>query len=839
MNNPLNLYPHNWKTYQLVKEKFETGEKIVGIVHATGTGKSYIALNLALDNQDKKIIYVVPSLAILEHLQEIIDENKNVHAADFSHVDFRTYQSFVNMSSKEIENLECNILITDEFHHFIGPVWGSRVSSIIETHPDIQVFGMTAYTVARRGTTYERDMALDGGREIFSDKIVSKYDLCDAMIEGVLPKLNYKSAYTNLNVLANDVEKEIDKNSLTSSRYKAYLSLLKDLKRRVHEAPSIADVLKENLKPNGKYFYFCPANFENGVNDIETIKAKILSDLKPKFQEEDVVFYTTTTKMGELGKKNRDAFYHDKTLDGIDCSNKLRIMFAINQYNEGVHAPNVDGIIEGRVTNSDIIYFEHLGRALSVRGDTREEYKKLEKYSEYELAKMCYERNILVDENSSKEEKIEKLLSPVIIDLACNYEFIKELEDHLVDRIYIRDGLNKSSCKRKEILNSYFDIKIENIDLFNTLVNLKKKFTHSWEEMYEYARIYYEYHGNLNVPLKFKTSDGYTYDETGVINLGKWLAYQRREENPDTERGKLLLEIGINFNNRQRSWEEIYQYACIYYEYYGNLEVPTKFKTNDGYTYDKMGNIPLGEWLKWQRRTVLPDSERGKLLTEIKFRFENKKNTLSWEEMYEYARIYYKYHGNLEVPLRFNTNNGYEYEKNGKIHLGLWIQRQKRNEKLSQERRVLLKKLNMNFQMKSPLGFEKTYKYACLYYQYHGNLNIPDKYKTNDGYTYDDLGEICLGSWLTNQKQFYQKKEMPEEQIILLENIGIQWMSEKVDNKLQKEEITEENTRKKQIELLNRTKSLLNHIGNQNFKSREDIDRVNQKFVDELNRKSR
>ena len=33
--------------------------------------------------------------------------------------------------------------------------------------------------------------------------------------------------------------------------------------------------------------------------------------------------------------------------------------------------------------------------------------------------------------------------------------------------------------------------------------------------------------------------------------------------------------------------------------------------------------------------------------------------------------------------------------------------------------------------------------------------------------------------------------------------------------------------------------SLLNHIGNQNFKSREDIDRVNQQFIEELNRKSR
>ena len=41
-----------------------------------------------------------------------------------------------------------------------------------------------------------------------------------------------------------------------------------------------------------------------------------------------------------------------------------------------------------------------------------------------------------------------------------------------------------------------------------------------------------------------------------------------------------------------------------------------------------MGKIPLGEWIKLQRKTVLPDSERGKLLTEIKFRFENKKKVL-------------------------------------------------------------------------------------------------------------------------------------------------------------------------------------------------------------------
>ena len=123
---------------------------------------------------------------------------------------------------------------------------------------------------------------------------------------------------------------------------------------------------------------------------------------------------------------------------------------------------------------------------------------------------------------------------------------------------------------------------------------------------------------------------------------------------------------------------------------------------------------------------------------------------------------------------------------------------------------------------------------------YHGDLEVPVKFKTNNGFEYEKGGKVTLGRWIVKQKQdYYQQKVLSDEQIILLEQIGMKWMSEKVDNKLQMEEITEKNTRKKQIELLNRTKSLLNHIGNQNFGSKEDVDRVNQKFVDELNRKSR
>ncbi len=918
MNNSLNLYPHNLDGYNDAKKAYQEGKKIVSEVRATGTGKSYINLQFALDNQDKKGIYVVPSLSIIEHLKEIVKENSNVSLNDFSHVDFRTYQSFVNMSYDEIKNLACDFLIVDELHHLNGPVWENRISKLIETHPDIKVLGTTAYTVVSRGTSYERDMALSGGNEIFSDSIVSRYDLCDAIIDGVLPKPIYKSAYIHLSSKLSDIERILESSHLTTKEYQEYQLILDDLKRKIHEAPTIADVLKKNLKKDGKYYYFCPVKSEEGINDIETIKEKILSDLKPKFQEEDIVFYTTTSEMGELGKKNRDAFYHDKTLDGQDCSNKLRIMFAINQYNEGVHAPGVDGVIEGRMTNSDIVFFEHIGRSLAVRGDNQKREEELEKYSYEELLQMCHDRDILVKENISKEEMIEKLLSPLIIDLTCNYEWIKELEDNLKNRLKENTGRKNNTYQRRKLIDASFDIEVENIDLFSSLMELKNRLNNSWNRMYEYARIYYEHHGNLEVPQRFKTNNGFEYDEEGkiklgawiarqrsstlpeseqgrllsqigmrffnknstlsweemyeyariyyehhksleiprsfktnngfeydekgIVNLGIWIVYQRKTVSRESERGKLLSQIGMRFESKKStlSWEEMFEYACQYYEHHGNLEVPQKFKTNNGFEYEEQGKIPLGSWIAKQRIRTLPESERGQLLLKIGMRFESKKSTLSWEEMYEYACIYYKHCGHLEVPVKFKTNNGWEEDDSGKINLGAWVAKQRIRTLPESERGRLLSQIGMRFESKnSTLSWEEMYEYACIYYQRHGNLEVFAKFKTNNGWEEDELGKINLGTWVATQKQLYQKKEMSEEQIILLENIGMKLISERVDNKLQIEEITEKNTRKKQIELLNRTKSLLNHIGNQDFGSKEDVDRVNQKFVDELNRKSR
>ena len=145
------------------------------------------------------------------------------------------------------------------------------------------------------------------------------------------------------------------------------------------------------------------------------------------------------------------------------------------------------------------------------------------------------------------------------------------------------------------------------------------------------------------------------------------------------------------------SWEEMYEYARIYYEHYNDLEVSQKFRTNDGYTYEENGKITLGRWIADQRRRASQESEKGHLLTEIGMRFETKNNTLSWEEMYEYAKIYYEHYNNLEVPVKFRTNDGYTYEEKGKIRLGLWIINQRYNIPKESEKIQALDEIKMNW----------------------------------------------------------------------------------------------------------------------------------------------
>jgi hypothetical protein len=228
-----------------------------------------------------------------------------------------TYAGLSKLSPEELENLNVDMLILDEFHHIGAPVWGEAVNRVIDSHKDLLIFGMSAYSVRDRGTQYERDMAEDNGNELFSDKIVSRYDLVDAIVDGVLPVPVYKSAYINLLDYVNSLEKKVTRKYKGTPKLTEQLAVLRDIKRKFINNFDVKDLLLRNIKKNGKYIYFCPSISVENENDIHTIMDEMRDFLISRgYDESDFEFYFTTGEEESLGKKNRNAFYHDVDLDG-------------------------------------------------------------------------------------------------------------------------------------------------------------------------------------------------------------------------------------------------------------------------------------------------------------------------------------------------------------------------------------------------------------------------------------------------------------------------------------------------------------------------------------------
>ena len=144
----------------------------------------------------------------------------------------------------------------------------------------------------------------------------------------------------------------------------------------------------------------------------------------------------------------------------------------------------------------------------------------------------------------------------------------------------------------------------------------ENKTDYIWNRNYELAKKYFNHYGNLMVSTSFKTNDGINYDENGV-QLGNWLNTQRRvykknkpgvltDEHIDLL-NKIEMPWDVDHKEKydrvvQKKWNENYELAKKYFDYYGNLDVPKYFITSNGINYDAKG-IRLGNWIDTQRRT--------------------------------------------------------------------------------------------------------------------------------------------------------------------------------------------------------------------------------------------
>ena len=134
----IELLPHGQQAYENVKKIFEKDNR-AAVIHPTGTGKSYIALKLAEENPDKKLLYIAPSLPILDQIERNSKEN------GINNIQTITYQKLLMMlKNGEIENLSADYIVTDEFHHYTGDRWADALDMLLANNVDAKVLGLSA-----------------------------------------------------------------------------------------------------------------------------------------------------------------------------------------------------------------------------------------------------------------------------------------------------------------------------------------------------------------------------------------------------------------------------------------------------------------------------------------------------------------------------------------------------------------------------------------------------------------------------------------------------------------------------------------------------------------------
>lgn len=138
-----------------------------------------------------------------------------------------------------------------------------------------------------------------------------------------------------------------------------------------------------------------------------------------------------------------------------------------------------------------------------------------------------------------------------------------------------------------------------------------------------------------------------------------------------------------------------------------------------------------------------------------------------WEQNYAAATQYYLEHGDLEVPIKYETPSGFG--------LGVWLGAQRAAHKageLPQEQVERLDALGMDWTNRNDRKWMSLYDVAAAYYHEHGNLNVPSEYVTPDG--------VLLGKWVARQRYAYLNPDrssarVTPERKALLDKLGMVW----------------------------------------------------------------
>lgn len=288
---------------------------------------------------------------------------------------------------------------------------------------------------------------------------------------------------------------------------------------------------------------------------------------------------------------------------------------------------------------------------------------------------------------------------------------------------------------------------------------LRREMEARWEVLCQATADAAAKEGTLELPRSYTIHSG--------VPVGKWLELQRqvqagqRPGRLTAEQAAKLEKLGIRWNHRlEAAWEKGFASAQKYRTEHGDLLVPVRYRDKNDFA--------LGEWIVYNRQRYL-----GGNLTQNRIeRLEaigmvwSTSNDL-WEQNYAAATQYYLEHGDLEVPIKYETPSGFG--------LGVWLGAQRAAHKageLPQEQVERLDALGMDWTNRNDRKWMSLYDVAAAYYHEHGNLNVPSEYVTPDG--------VLLGKWVARQRYAYLNPDrssarVTPERKALLDKLGMVW----------------------------------------------------------------
>ena len=702
----LQLFEHNMKAYQAVGKMLARYGK-VAVVHPTGTGKSYIAFKLIEDHPDAAVLWLSPSEYIFKTQLESLQKQDPEFPLDNVH--FYTYAKLLFCTEEQLADivaLHPAYIIMDEFHRAGAERWGEKVQKLLELCPEAKLLGLTATNV--RYLDNNRDMA----KELFDGHIASEMTLGEAIVRGILPAPKYvTTVFRYQNELAK-YQARVD--SMRSPGVQdANQKYLDALRRALDQADGLDRVFAKHITETcGKYIVFCSG--KEHMDEMVSHAPEWFAGVNKKIK-----IYKTYASDPEASKEFA-AFKADE-------GDHLKLLFCIDMLNEGVHVENISGVILFRPTVSPIIYKQQIGRALTAGTQT----------------------------------------IPLILDVVNNFEGLSSISGlqkemtAAVQRLYANGEGEKIVTERFEVIEQVQNCRV----LFEQLEN---SLSSTWDHYFAAASTYYAEHGNLKVPLRYKTPGG--------LSLGDWVQIQRQIRKGKRTFGTLtqqqierLDSIGMVWETRsETAWAKGLEAAKRYYQQYGDLQVPTGYKDDTGFA--------LGNWIRNTRSRYASGAlDKTKVCQLNALGMVWNSIDVKWERSYAEAALYYQQHGNLKFPKNYVTDAG--------IRLGIWAENQRiayRQETLSQEHIARLEAIGMEWGGRNDAQWRMIYEAAARYYRQHGNLQVPYDYVSPEGYQ--------LGKWIVRQRIAYKgchsaneksnRKPLSPERKKMLDAIGMDWREE-------------------------------------------------------------